>query len=250
MSTAPNKPRQGQAGLTLIEVLISMIILSIITTMLVVGWVSLQRGSAFAITSNNARGTARDAISRISSDLRAAQPNALPIPAPSASVTPAALPPITYARPMDVRFYSAYNSTTAAADGTGVAAVRMTRIWLETSTKKLWLYRDTTGNGDASDAGDRKILLARNVVNNDPAIGSDPTNDPPSGGTSYHPLFRYAYRTSLSSPVQWTDNAGGTLDLGTIVAIRARVIIDANIAHTPKFIDATTTVRLRNASGS
>ena len=93
------------------------------------------------------------------------------------------------------------------------------------------------GRSSLTDSGDSKILLAKNVVNNDTRLGVDTTNDPPSGGTSYHPLFRYAYRNAASDPPQWTDNFAGTLDLGTIVAIRARVIIDANISHTPKFIE-------------
>jgi len=254
MSVTRDKPGRGQDGLTLIEVLISMIILSIITTMLVMGWVNLQRGAAFALSSNNARASARDSVARISNELRAAQPTTLPTPTPSATVTPAAQPPITAATPWDVSFYSAYNSPTAASDGSGVAlsAVHLTRIYLDTSTvpsapwnpqsRNLYLLRDMNGNGTLTDSADLKVLLARNVVN---TVIADPTN-----GTSYTALFRYAYRTSVSSPAQWMDNTSGTLVLGNIVAIRVRVIIDANIAHTPKYIDATTTVRLRNASGS
>ena len=254
MAVTRDRPGRSQDGLTLIEVLISMIILSIVTTMLVMGWVNLQRGSAFALSSNNARASARDAIARVSNELRAAQPTTLPTPTPSATVTPAAQPPITAATQWDVSFYSAYNSANAAADGSGVAAsaVRLTRIYLDTSTvppapwnpqgRTLYLLRDMNGNGTLTDSADLKVLLARNVVN---TVIADPTN-----GTSYTALFRYAYRTSVSSPAQWMDNTSGTLVLGNIVAIRVRVIIDANIAHTPKYIDATTTVRLRNASGS
>ena len=39
-----------------------MVILIIFTTMLIVGWVNLQRASAFALRTNQARATSRDAI--------------------------------------------------------------------------------------------------------------------------------------------------------------------------------------------
>ena len=78
MLRRPVTRRGAEAGLTLVEVLVSMIILSIITTGLITAWVNLQRGANFAVAANNSRATARDAISRISSELRAAQPTALP----------------------------------------------------------------------------------------------------------------------------------------------------------------------------
>ena len=101
------------------------------------------------------------------------------------------------------------------------------------------------GNGfSLTDSGDRTIVLARNVVN---TIVPDPTTDGPSKTTST-PLFRYGYRTATGSPVLWTDNETSTLVLANVVAIRVRIIIDTNRAHTPNYVDNTITVRLRNAS--
>ncbi|HQH22528.1 MAG TPA: type II secretion system protein, partial [Thermoleophilia bacterium] len=54
--------RGGQTGLTLIEVLVSLIILGIISTMLVMGWANLQRASATAMRTNHARASLRDAM--------------------------------------------------------------------------------------------------------------------------------------------------------------------------------------------
>ena len=102
------------------------------------------------------------------------------------------------------------------------------------------------GNGfSLTDSGDRNILLARNVVN---ALVADTTNTPPSGGTAYTPLFRYGYRTTTGGPVLWMDNSDSSLVLANVVAIRVRIIIDTNRAHTPNYVDNTITVRLRNAS--
>ena len=44
--------RRGEAGLSLIEVLVSMIILGIVSTMLIAGWINLQRASANAVASS------------------------------------------------------------------------------------------------------------------------------------------------------------------------------------------------------
>jgi len=248
MLRRPVTRRGAEAGLTLIEVLVSMIILSIITTGLITVWMNLQRGADFAVAANNSRATARDAISRISSELRAAQPTALPTPQPTETAMPVGQPPITLAGTNEVKFSSAYNIQDADDDGTGVTAIRKTWMYLDTTgasvQKTLYLKRDMDGDGNFDGAGDRTIVLAQNVVN--PSI-SDPLNGT-SPGTTYTPLFRYAYRASPTDPITWTDNASGTLDLSTIVAIRARVISDANIARTPTYIDVTTTVRLRNAS--
>jgi prepilin-type N-terminal cleavage/methylation domain-containing protein len=254
MQTLRTRGRDRQTGLTLIEVLISMIVLSIVSTMLIAGWINMQRASAFAVNTNNARATARDAMSRVTSELRGSQPTSLPTATPSASATPTPQPPITMASPMAVAFNSVFNSSSANADGSGITALRPTRIWLDptlqsppwnTSARTLWLQRDMNGNGfSLTDSGDRNIVLARNVVN---AIVPDPTTDGPSKTTST-PVFRYGYRTTTGSPVQWTDNETNSLVLANIVAIRVRIIIDTNRAHSPNYVDNTTTVRLRNAS--
>ena len=257
MLTLRKARRSSEAGLTLIEVLISMIILGIVTTMLIAGWINLQRASANAVSTNNARASARDAMDRISSELRGAQPTTLPTPIPtlSATATPSPSPPLTVAQPMEVQFYSAYNSANASSDGSGVSltALRLTRIWLDTTTvpsppwnpqgRTLYLQHDTDFS-NTLDAGDQQILLARNVVN---SVVPDPTTDGPSR-TSSTPVFRYAYRATAGGPILWTDNETSGLPPASILAVRVRLIIDKNLARTPTYVDLTTTLRLRNAS--
>lgn len=235
---------RSQAGLTLIEILVSIIILGIISTMLVMGWVNLQRASATVLRTNNARAALRDAMSRISVEVRAAQPTALP--SATASATPVEV--LQEASPTEVQFYSAFNAVGANADGSGAAAPRLTRIWLDpddhpTSWNQqcgtlLW-QRDANDNGTLGDSGDRNIVLARNVANDvveDTAHGAD-----------YTAVFRYGYRATEDDPVEWTDNEDGTLDLATVVAVGVRLIIDKKMGGTPSYVDLTTTVRLRNA---
>jgi prepilin-type N-terminal cleavage/methylation domain-containing protein len=247
MPTRRKDGRTRQAGVTLVELLVSMIVLAIVSTMLVAGWINLQRASATAVHTNNSRAMARDAMSRISNELIGAQPTSLPTVAPSATPPP----PLTMAKPMEARFNSSYNSSSANADGSGLTALRPTRIWLDTATvpsppwsdqgRTLYWQRDMNGNGSFTDAGDRSIVLAHNVVNTRVA---DATN-----GTSYTPVFRYAYR-SAGGDIQWTDNDSSTLDIASVVGLRVRLVIDSNLAHTPDYVDLTTTVRLRNASSN
>ena len=238
--------RNGQTGLTLIEVLVSIIILAIISTMLIMGWVNLQRASATVLRTNQARASLRDAMSRISKELRAAQPTALPTASPS----PTLLPLVELAEPMEVEFYSAFNASDANADGSGLAALRPTRIWLDVDTvppapwnpdcRTLYWQRDMDGNGSFADSGDRSIILARNVAND---IIADTGH-----GTAYTAVFRYGYRESEDDPVEWTDNEDGSLDLSTVVAVAVRLIINKKMGGTPSYVDLTTTIRLRNAT--
>ncbi len=238
-------PGRSQRGISLIELLISMVVLGIITTMLITGWISIQRATATVTRTDNARATGRDAMARISSELRASQPTALPTP--SATGMPASQTPIISAAPNSVTFYSAFNSAAANQDGSGIHALRPTRLRLDTAAQTapwnpachtLYWERDMNSNDSFGDTSDRSIVLARNVANLQVA---DPTN-----GTSYTPVFRYAYRSGAD--ILWTDNAADTLDLSSIVGIRVRLVVDAKMGGAPKYIDTTTTVRLRNPS--
>ena len=222
----------------MIELLVTIIVTGIVTAMLVAGWINLQRSSSFALASNNARGDGRDALSRISSELRNCQPTAFPTASPSPTAQPNLF---VTAQPTDVTFYSAYNDTTEAADQRGTG-VRLTRMWLSTknnpndtttatsSSTRQYLYwrRDTNGNGSL-DSGDLTRLMARFVVNNTFSIA----------------VFRYGHLTS--SGVEWNSAVTGA-DIKLITAVQARIIIDSNPQRPPVPVDLTTTVRLRNAT--
>ena len=178
MLPSKNQRTDRQLGISLIELLVAMVIMGIITTMLVMGWVNMQRATAFTVQNNNARADARDALARMAVELRDAQPLALqtatPTPSPTWSV-------FTVAQPMETRFYSAFNvvvgGAPAASDGTGTAALRLTRFSLNAGT--LMMQRDMNNDG----AFDRSWVLARHVVNASVPSTSSPT-----------PLFLYGYR--------------------------------------------------------
>jgi type II secretory pathway pseudopilin PulG len=237
--------RTSEAGTTLVEVLVAMIILGIVSTMLITGWISLQRASAFTVADNNARAEARDGLSRMTVELRDAQPTSLPTSTASPTATPMPSPTwdiYTVAGPWEVDFYSQYNQPGAGTDGTGAAGayLKLTRIYLDTSgataQKTLYWQRDTNGIS-GFDSGDRTFVLARNVVNKSIPSTSTPTA-----------IFTYGYRDPDSGQYLTTDNADGSLDLSQVISVQIRLITDINLAHTPKYIDLSTTVRPRNAS--
>jgi len=234
--------------MTLIEVLVSMIIAGVVCSMLVMGWINLQKSSAYSLASNTARGDARDAISRISSEMRDCQPNVLPTASPSPTAEPALF---VKAASTDARFYSAYNDAGAADEGSGVG-VHLTRIWLGLSSPDasndnysivpatsplrtyLWWRRDTNNNG-TFDSHDRTRLLAEDVVNNDPSIAKS--------------IFRYGHLTTggVTWSGEWNDEVTGSA-ITAITAVEVRVIVDANLNRPPSAVDLTTTVRLRNTT--
>lgn len=231
---------RSQAGLTLIEVLMAMVIMGVVTTMLLAGWISLQRASAFAVQTNAARATARDALSRVSTELRDAQPIALPTATPTPTYAGELL---TDAKPMTATFYSVYNQPGAGDDLSGGTARRLTRIRLDTSgsspQKTLYWERDFNGNGVLGDRTDRTIILASNVVN----AGIPNTAVTPN--TTYTAIFTYGYRDG--SGFHTADTIAGA-DLATVISVQVRLIIDANLDHAPSPIDVTTTVLPRNAA--
>ena len=238
--------RSQQAGFTLIEVLISMFIMTIITTMLVGIWIVLLHTSAFAEADNTAAATGRDALDRISAELRAAQPNPTATPA---AVTPFVL---SLSAPYvcdqdDCTFYSAYNNSAIYADGSsgspgnGTSQLRLTSIWLDPSgsgPRKLHWTRDTNNDGILGDtvAGvpDKTFVLANNVVDAASSIS--------------RPLFTYVFRDKTGTYT--TANTITSTTVANLVAINIEVVIDANLTDKPAYVDFVSTVRPRNVASS
>ena len=241
MHTPPRQRRgEPQAGLTLVEILVVLVIMTIVSTMLVGGWISLQRSFAFARADNKSRATARDALDRIASEIRTAQPETTSTPTPFwvSGTTP------YVCDAYDCVFYSAYNNPDAALQSgqNGIGTVRLTAIWLDTSgtaaQKTLYWQRDTAAPYGTFTSADRKVVLARNVVNTalSPAV----------------PIFTYiVYNTELDTyptpPTTLTSaNTSGDPSVASLVSVQVELVVDANVAHTPSYTDLRTTVQPRN----
>lgn len=223
--------RRSQAGVSLIELLVSMIIMAVVTTMLVGTWLQLNRTAEFARADNTAGATGRDALDRVSAEIRDAQPLT------TASTTPFIF---TMTTPFvndtnDCVFYSAYNNalTSASSGVDGKAQLLPTAIWLDTSgttaQKKLYWERDTNKDG-VFDSGDKIILLANNVVN--------------TSATVNKPIFTYYFCDKAGN---WTNATTLTsVTVANLVAIQIELVIDANLSYKPSYVDILSTVRPRN----
>ena len=232
---AAGQKRAREAGFTLVEILVSMIIMAIVGTLLVNTWISLQRSFEFTQADNLAASTGRDAIDRVSSELRDAQPCA------TCTSTPFCVTNASY--PCDnthCTFYSPYNNkNTYLGTGTnGQGTAVLTSIYLDSSgtsaQKKLWLWRDLNGDG-LNDAGDQTILLANNVV--------DSTLSAP------RKIFQYVLDTTGNGTYTTVDSLNST-NVKAVVAVNIEVVIDANLNFRPTYVDFVSTVRPRNASAS
>jgi prepilin-type N-terminal cleavage/methylation domain-containing protein len=223
--------RARQDGFTLIEVLVSMIIMSIVTAMLVGIWIVLLHSSAFAEADNTASSTGRGALDRVAAELRDAQPPN------STSTTPFIF---TMSSPYvcdanDCVFYSSYNNagTALQSGANGEAKVLPTAIWLDgsgtTSQKKLWWWRDTNTNG-LVDSADQTILLANNVVNTASSVN--------------RPIFTYVFRDKTGAYTTATSLTATTV--ANLVSVNVELVIDANLNDKPTYIDFVSTVRPRN----
>jgi type II secretory pathway pseudopilin PulG len=222
-STYLRKQHRHQSAVTLVELLVGIVLLGIITTMLVGGFLTMQSSYAFTQRMNTARATARDALDRMATELRDCAPLYL---TPSTTNTA-----IKLASAYECDFYSAYNQGSASSDGTGKANLRLTRIYLVGSTdyKTLVLQRDLNNNG-TFDAGDRSTTLAKNVVNGASMV-------------SLPCLFTYGYTDSAG--VAQTP-AHSVADCSKITWVKVRLLVDGNLNHSPNYIDLTTSVRPRN----
>jgi len=209
-----------------------MVIATIVSGMLVFTWISLQRAFGSVSKDNTATTTGRYALTRISSELQNAQPPT------SSSTTPFIF---TFASPYvcdanDCVFYSAYNNADALTQSgsNGEAQGLPTAIWLDTSgsaaQKKLYWRRDTNKNG-VLDTGDKTILLAGDVVNTAAAVN--------------RPIFTYVFRDTNGNYTTSTSLASS--NVATLVAVNIELVVDANLSHTPTYVDFVSTVRPRNA---
>lgn len=197
-------------GVTLVELLVVMIIMTIVSGMIITVWFSLNNAQAFSSTSDEQQGFARDAMSRMASEIRDAQ-------APQNSNTT----PFVVASPTEVDFYTTYN-TTGASDPTSKPT--LARFILRNGA----IYREEAGAdkvfGTSDDASQQ---LVGNVVNQ--AQGRD--------------LFTY-WAFDANGKLQPSTTT--TVLPSAIVDVTITLLVDLNPGHSPAYMTAKTTVQPRN----
>ncbi len=234
--TSLGQKRARQAGFTLIEILVAMLITVIVGTLLVNTWISLQRSFEFTQADNLAASTGRDSLDRVSSEIRDAQP---------CTASPTSPFCLTLSTPhvcdgYDCTFYTPYNnaSATMGSGTTGEGATILTSIYLDTSgtqaQKKLMMWRDLNGDGIV-DAGDQIMQLAANVVN--------------STLSTPRPIFTYVLDTTGNGTFTFTNSLTSS-NIHAVVAVNLEVVVDANLNYRPTQIDFVSTVRPRNVTAN
>lgn len=238
-------PRDRQSGITLMELLIAMAIMSIISAMILVSWFALSRSYSYSVTSNKAREFARDGMARLEREIRDTQDNAA-----TSDVG------LLRARVRTIAIETSFN-VDGNEDPTSPPRLVVFRLYPD---GEIWRFYDSDGDGrieldggaaylDLSQDGwpanpydadepdhvtDGKMLLVKNVVNDAVPSAGSPT-----------PLFRYSYYESDGDLVQDTTVLGKD-NRAKVVAVQINLLVDLNPAHSPVYTELQTTAHLRN----
>ena len=240
MPRLKHKRRRGgqQSGMTLVEVLVGMMIMSVITVMILVTWFALSRSYSYSATSNKTRDHAREALARMEREVRDAQIN------PDTSETA-----LIRARPLTVVVSTTFNIAGNSDPGM-VPRLVMFRLYPD---GELWRFYDANNSGaidnvdmnsddwpgNANPAaeqvnGEGARLLVKNVVNDKVPSTASPTS-----------LFSYSYYEADGDLVQDT-RVLGTENRRRVVSVQINLLVDLNPAHSPIYTELQTSAQLRN----
>jgi len=212
--------RRRESGITLVELLVVLVVMSILTTMIIGGWIALSNAYSFTTRSDKQRDAANQAISRMAREIRDAQ-----------SVAGGATTPFVRAYPNEIRFYSTFNMA-GAPDPTTVP--RLTRFILRETDATMHVgtvFREFPGPDGAWDTGDDiSRPLVGNVVNL--RVGED--------------LFTYSAVDSATGHMYQSDGTTTLVPAARVQTVRISLRVDLNPGRSPNYMDITTTVQPRN----
>jgi type II secretory pathway component PulJ len=204
------------------ELLVSMIIMGVVTTMLVGIFVAVEDSYGFSTASFDARATASDAMAQMTRELR-------DMAAQSAGGPLYGKPIIIKARANEIDFTTPYLNPGM----TGAPQILLTRYWYSPSTDCIYEQRDTDDNG-IFDSGDAQITIASDIVN-----GLEPSSASPT------PLFTYTYYDQNGN-LQTASSVSGSVNRAAIQTIQIDILADLNPNHAPTYMNLVSTVQPRN----
>lgn len=200
------------SGWTLIEVLVAGTIGVIITGMLIVVWLALSASWTVTARGSEARDFARDAVARMSREIRDMEPRVGELTA------------VSTAEPFKLSFSTTFNLEDNQSTTTAPVLTEYEYVGAGEGEGVLHRRRDTSNNG-VIDGADRDTIVARNLLN-----------------TVDQPMFTYTYIDENADRI--TGSSPTTLD--GIVVVTVRIIVDMQPGKAPQPMDLTTTVQLRN----
>lgn len=225
----------GEAGITLVELLVSMVITVIVTALILTVYFALTSSFSYSAKSSTAREQARLAVGRMTREIRDAE-----------AVTSIDECAVRRARQRWIAVYTTFNES-GNEDPYMTPHLVAYRLY---GDKEIWRFEDVNGDGtisgfemnpspdDSFDAGEKTAgegasLVVSNVVNYDPTTSPQP------------PLFLYSFvddsgQLVTSSYVYYTTNRVRILN------VQIHVLVDLNPGHSPVYADLQTSAQLRN----
>jgi prepilin-type N-terminal cleavage/methylation domain-containing protein len=250
---------RDQAGMTLIELLVAMAIMSVITAMTLLGWFALSDSYSYSVKSADARDSGRQAIARVQREVRDAQRPAIGYLSGTAADA-AVYRARSYWIALCTTFNQAGNSEadweSNGSSYQAVSTVPRLVVYRLYSNNKLYRFEDLNGNWkiDMSNGGTFDMspstdnpsgfnlneikygegarLILSNVVN----FTAHPST--PS------PVFTYNHYDS--SGVLQSDHEAFNADRYDIIAVGIELLVDLNPKHAPVYADLFSTAQLRN----
>ncbi len=207
--------QQAQRGLVLMELLIAIAIAGIVSVMILMSWFALQDSYGNSTKRAKSEDIAREAVARMTREVRDMQGNA-----DQAAVVSA--------QPNSLAFYTPFND-----QGGKNLYTRYQFVPMASGSGKLMRYRDMNQNG-AWEPGEKETVIASDVVN----------------GLLNVPVFTYTY----VDPYQDPSNPGTVYvahqipDVNTsrLLSVQMHVMVDLNPGHAPTYLDLDTTAQPRN----
>jgi hypothetical protein len=243
-------------GVSLVELLVAMSVMTVISTMILLGWFSLSRSYGFTVHSADARDSGRQAMQRLQREVRDAERPPQGYLGTSTSDAPDAI--VYRARAywiaLSTTFNNAGNSTAGWASPTPSPSRPHLVVYRLYSDEELWRFEDLDNDGridttaghyldmmselpsafslSEQENGEGATLVLADVVN-----FSDPANRVP--------VFDYNYYDSAG--VLRSAHALYGADRLAIIAVQLRLLVDLNPTRAPVHADLRGTAQLRNA---
>lgn len=206
-----------QSGLTLIELLVGMIITGVLSTMVLMGWFALQDSYSFTTRSDKQRELARDAMARVTREIRDIQAQE-------------EVNPVVVATENEFWFYSGFNLPNQLPTD----KPRATRYTYDPDTDTLYRQRDRSTDANQSPMDEPLQPVVKDVVN----------GQVPSGTLPSTPVFTYVIYDGEGHQVR-TSTPNST-EMQRLLSVEINLIVDLNPGRSPNHVDLRTAAQPRN----